>query len=511
MLKERKAGITLNLKFFKNVSILTLIGMLIKVIGAIYRVPLTQIIGNEGNGYYGSAHNIYTMILLISSTSIPMAVSKLLSSQKFKKEEKQEVFQCMIIYAFVFGFLGSSICFLFAPIFTIGNPNAIPVLRMFAPTIFFSAIMGTFRGYFQSKREMKPTAFSQLFEQLANACFSVGCSYLLMKLTSNSIWGAVGAAVGPFMGVLFGCIYLIFLYRKQHLPWQKESYCDHRMIYRSLFFTIIPMVLSTLIHNVGSTIDMTMFYNIEQWKGQAYEELNAWYGIYSGQFLVLYHVPTALATSISVAIMPMISGSKKEDQIKHTKEAFQLTCTFLLPCMIGFMFLSRTIISVLFPQDPSSETLSAQFLFFGSIALFGTCFTTLSTTILQGLNYMKAPVKNMAIALSVQSVMNLCLFLFTDLGIYVFLMSTITFSAMTFLLNFHTLSQAIAWKPLLLSSLKYPLIGNIVMLLYLICVYNLNRIVSFSELFYLCIQMIGSIVIYGGIQFFLQKKSFRMH
>ena len=83
------------------------------------------------------------------------------------------------------------------------------------------------------------------------------------------------------------------------------------------------MVLSTLIHNVGSTIDMTMFYNIEQWKGQAYEELNAWYGIYSGQFLVLYHVPTALATSISVAIMPMISGSKKEDQIKHTKEAFQ--------------------------------------------------------------------------------------------------------------------------------------------------------------------------------------------
>ena len=90
MIKERKVGIKLNLKFFKNVSILTLIGMLIKVIGAIYRVPLTQIIGNEGNGYYGSAHNIYTMILLISSTSIPMAVSKLLSSQKFKKEEKQD-------------------------------------------------------------------------------------------------------------------------------------------------------------------------------------------------------------------------------------------------------------------------------------------------------------------------------------------------------------------------------------------------------------------------------------
>lgn len=497
--------------FIRNVSVLSFVGILVRIIGLFYRIPLTNIIGNEGNGYYGSAYNIYTMILLISSTSIPMAVSKLLSSNQWKKEEKSEVFRCMIIYAFISGFIGSEICYSFAHILTIGNTKAIPVLKMLAPTIFFSSLMGTFRGYFQSKKNMVPTAISQLIEQLINAIVSISMAYFLIRSVgqNKAIWGAVGGATGTLAGAIAGFIFLLILYFSLKKKEKKEKRIkgNKKEIYKVLILTMIPMILSTFVHNIGSTIDMTLFYNILQWKGMDYQNLSNLYGVYSGQFLVLYHIPTALVATISISIMPLISSAKTKKEIKENSyKAMQTTCMIIFPCVAGLILLAEPILQVLFHQSGEYFILSVKFLQFGIIGTIGTSFTTVMITILQGLNHMKTPIKNITISIIIQTILNTFLFLFTDLNIYVLIVSTITYSILTCYLNMKSLSKDIPIFKVWIKSIKIPLIATTIMIIVLIFLIYLQTICQLSIYLFLVISICLSIFIYFGFYFLLYKK-----
>ena len=140
--------------------------ILCRVIGLLYRSPLREIIGDEGNGYYSVAYNIYTIILLIASFSIPLAVSKAISARLAKGEYRnaQRIFYGALIYAVVVGLVGFAVCFFGAPYLV--TPGAVPALRVLAPTIFFSGILGVLRGYFQGHSTMVPTSISQIIEQI---------------------------------------------------------------------------------------------------------------------------------------------------------------------------------------------------------------------------------------------------------------------------------------------------------------------------------------------------------
>ena len=163
-------------------GILASAGLICSVIGLLYRGPLTGIIGDEGNGYYSSAYNIYNIVLLISSYSIPSAMSKIISQKLAVHEYRnaQRIFHCAIIYVCIMGGIGSLFVFFGAPLFLDGY--SIPVVRVFAPIIFIFGPLGVLRGYFQAHRTMIPTSASQLVEQILNAIVSVGGAYLLVRL-----------------------------------------------------------------------------------------------------------------------------------------------------------------------------------------------------------------------------------------------------------------------------------------------------------------------------------------
>lgn len=490
----------MNKNFIKNVSALTLVGILVRIIGLFYRIPLTNIIGNEGNGYYGSAYNIYTMILLLSSTSIPMAISKTLAGDLFKEEDKKNIFLYMLIYAIILGFLGSSVCYLFAPILTIGNLKAIIVLRMLSPTIFFSAIMGTFRGYFQSKKNMIPTALSQLFEQIGNAIVSIGMAYILVHHSSSdkAMWGAVGAASGTLIGVIVGLIFLIIMFiNKEKFKFKKIDKTQLLKIYKVLLLTMLPMILGTFIHNIGATIDMTLFYNILKVKGVTYDNLTNYYGIFSGQYLVLYHLPTALAAAISISIMPSISASKTKDELKeHLYIAFKITSFIVIPSVLGIIFLSKPLLILLFHQDEQSLNIANKLVSFGLIGAIGTSFTTISTTLLQGLNYMKEPVRNIGFAIIIQSILNSFLLYFTNLNIYSLIISGVFTSFLTVYLNFKSLNKEIVLKLIFFKAIKPSIISSFIMSIYLIIILFIKQLLKFNNYIYISISIIGGILIY---------------
>ena len=162
-------------------GILAMAGIICRIIGILYRSPLAAVIGDEGNGYYGSAYNIYTIILLISSYSIPSAISKVIAGKLALKEYKnaQRIFHCAFIYVIVVGGIASLFTFLAAGILV--EKNAVIVLRVFAPTIFFSGLLGVLRGYFQAHRTMVQTSLSQILEQILNAIVSILAAYLLKQ------------------------------------------------------------------------------------------------------------------------------------------------------------------------------------------------------------------------------------------------------------------------------------------------------------------------------------------
>ena len=168
----------------RNTSILMIATIVSRVIGLLYRSPLGAAIGSEGLGYYGTASNVYVILLLISSYSIPMAVSKIVSERLALKQYRnaQRVFHGALIYAATVGALAALLAFFGGKyLLAYNQQNALPALRVLAPTIFFSAILGVLRGYFQAHNTMVPTSVSQILEQIANAVVSILAGYLLIS------------------------------------------------------------------------------------------------------------------------------------------------------------------------------------------------------------------------------------------------------------------------------------------------------------------------------------------
>ena len=207
--------------FIMQAGILAMAGIICRIIGILYRSPLAAVIGDEGNGYYGSAFNIYTIILLISSYSIPSAISKVIAGKLALKEYRnaQRIFHCAFIYVIAVGGVASLFAFIAA-----GFPgllveeNAANVLRIFAPTIFFSGPLGVLRGYFQAHKTMVQTSVSQILEQILNAVISILAAYLLKQtvidkdLTTQAIYGAMGSALGTGAGVLIALAFMWLVY-----------------------------------------------------------------------------------------------------------------------------------------------------------------------------------------------------------------------------------------------------------------------------------------------------------
>lgn len=174
--------------FIVHAGILAAAGIISRIIGLLYRSPLTGIIGDEGNGYYTSAFYIYTIILLISSYSIPAAVSKVIAQKLAVREYRNahRIFICSLWYVIVVGGAASLFVFFFGDLLVKGEAAAV-VLKVFAPTIFFSGLLGVLRGYFQAHKTMLQTSVSQVLEQLLNAVVSILAAYLFISLTLGSM------------------------------------------------------------------------------------------------------------------------------------------------------------------------------------------------------------------------------------------------------------------------------------------------------------------------------------
>lgn len=444
-------------------GILAAAGIISRIIGMLYGAPLTAIIGDEGNGYYASAYNLYTIVLLVSSYSIPSAISKVMAQRLAIKEYKnaQRIFSCALIYVAIVGGIGSLLLFFLAPFFV--KSSSVMVVRVFAPTVFVYGFLGVLRGYFQAHRSMAQTSISQIMEQILNAVVSLGAAHYLMQMvadkdtTTQAIYGAIGSALGTGSGVLIALLFMLWIYyinrgtiNKRQQKDKHENVESYATIFKEIFFIVTPFILSTFIYNSTTFINQTIYTNIcVDIHGMDVKSVLIDYGIFNKKAMVMVNIPIALATAMSAAIMPTVSAALAKGDRDAAKSkvhtAIRTTMLISIPSAAGLMSLAKPVLWLLFPQKASID-LASDLLRILAITVVFYGLSTLTMAILQACGRVNAPVIHSAIALVVQSGVLIALLYYTELGVYALPIASIVYSLLMCIMNGLSIARILQYK-----------------------------------------------------------------
>ena len=454
-------------------GILAAAGIIVRIIGILYRSPLVAIIGDEGNGYYSTAYTIYTIILLISTNGIPSAVSKIVAGLMAKKQYRNahKILMGAFCYVFVAGGLASAFCFFFADRI-VGESSAL-VLKVFTPTIFFSGLLGVFRGYFQAHGSMIQTSLSQIMEQIVNALVSIGAAVLFMSFvkdadtSTRAVYGAMGSAVGTGAGVLTALLFMMAVYGVNNKMFKRRREKDrtkdeisYGQVFKMIFTMVTPVILSTCIYNMSSATNLEIYCSIvEKLKGYTEAQATTFYGLYSGKANPITNIPIAFATAMSLAIIPTISGSfekgDKEGTKKKVGDAIKTTMLISIPSAVGLAVLAKPIVFVLYPQQGTLDMVAGLLQVMAiSVVFYG--LSTLTNGVLQGTGYVNKPVIHAAIALVIQSLVLVVLLMFTPLDIYALALAAVCYSFCMCVMNGISIRKKLGYQQEVVRTFLIP-------------------------------------------------------
>lgn len=499
--------------FLVQGSILAIASIIVRLIGLLYRLPLTNIIGDEGMGYYSQAFSIYNIALILSSYSLPLAVSKLVATRLAKKEYRNSyrIFLCSLAFAVIVGTIMSLIVFFgadFLATVIFKTPGSAIPLKILAPTIFVFAVMGVLRGYFQGKRTMVPTSVSQVLEQIINAIVSIIAAYYFISersaSESMSAYGAAGGTLGTFVGASVALIFLAFIFAlykpiidrqmKKDKNSVRESYPD---LLKALGITIIPVILSQTVYQLSGFLDGVIFSNVLFGKGVEEGIRTTLWGIYSNKYSLLITVPVAVASSMAAATIPSIVATKTSSSNIELKEKVHQVIKFnmliAIPAAVGLGVLASPVIRLLFSD---ASKLPADLMRMGSIAVVFFALSTITNAILQGINNMRKPVIHSAISLGVHIVLLYVMLKFFNLGVYALVIGNVTFALLVCILNWISVGKLLNYKQEVKKTFIIPTVCSLIMGVIAYMVYVLLDKVIPSSLSTLFAVLVG-VVVYG--------------
>ena len=440
-------------------SILAMAGIITKIIGFIYRIPMANMLGEQGNGIYSVSFGIYNVALTLSSYSLPLALSKLVSSRLGKNEPKNAfiLFKRAFFFALIAGACAFSVLFFGAEWLEAlySRTGLAHPLKVLAPTAFIVALLGVFRGYFQGHSTMVPTALSQILEQIVNAVVSILATFFFIKAYEGApdiaARGAAGATVGTLAGAFGALVMLTLFFTGKLASIKKDVKSDtsvpesKRRTYYDIVTTMIPIILSQSIYQIGFTVDDLLYGNIMATKGIEDAVVSAEQGVFNTQYTQLINLPIAIATALAASALPsvvklFVKGLHKEKNEKITS-VIKLTSVITIPCAVGLAVLSEPLISTLFPSLVDFREIAVKLLVYGSSACVFYSIATVTTSVLQGNNRMRLPVINSFISFAIHVAAVFLMLKYTDLSVYALLIGDITFPLVICVLNIISLKK----------------------------------------------------------------------
>ena len=463
----------------KNASFLMVAALISKIIGMLYKSPLSNTLGNESYGLFQYAQNAYFILLMIASFSIPQAVSKIMAEKiAFKRyRDAQKVFHGALLYAVIAGGIVALICVFGAPILVPDSmKGARLALQMLAPTIFLSGILGVFRGYFQAYRNMMPTSLSQIIEQIFVAVFALVMSNVMMNHFADAgadelnRWGAAGATMGTGAGVLSALIFMFIVYGINRKIIRKKVVRDRYSrddsmaeVMKLIILIVMPIIFSAFIYNVNGYINSFMYSSAMGAQGMEEKAISALYAEY-GYFATLINIPLTLASTAPTSMIPEVSAHYARGDIKAANSkidrATWLSMLISIPAAVGLAVLSGPITEILFPR---TDGVGGKLLILGAITIVLNGNSNISNGVLQGIGKANIPVVNAAIALGADVVAMLLMLFFTDLGIYAIVIAMTVYAIVMCVLNERKMKQYMKYKNKWRSAYIYPFLASVPM------------------------------------------------
>ena len=437
--------------------------------------------------YYATAFEVYSILLLISSYSLPLAVSKLVSARVAKGQRKNayRMMRGAFLFALLTGTTAGLIVWFFAKQITqfFETPLSFFSLEFLAPCLVVAAVMGVLRGFFQGLGTMVPSAISQVIEQIVNAVVSVMAAYALYQYGAKigavlgdpekygSAYGAAGGTIGTLSGAIAGFLFILVIFLLYRTILKRQMKRDHTLqeesygsIIKILILTIVPVLLSTTIYNVSAIIDTRIFKNVALLQGYSTTDIGVWWGKYTGKYRLLINVPISIASALAASTVPALSAShakKDRRRIEHQINAgMRLSMIIAVPCAVGLFVFAGPVMELLF--NDTSE-IATRMLQSGCVAVIFYSMSTLSNGILQGIDRMRVPVINAVISLGIHIGSLYALLYFANLNIYAVILANVIYAVLMCILNQIGIRRATGYRFDFFGIFLKPLIASGVM------------------------------------------------
>ncbi|MCC8014782.1 MAG: polysaccharide biosynthesis protein [Eubacterium sp.] len=496
-----------NSSFVKQAVILAAASMIVRLLGFAYRVPLTNMIGDEGNGIYSAGYYIYTFFLILSSSGLPAAISKMISEKVALGEYKnaRRIFKVSLFVAGTLGIIGMAIMFFGAErlALLVGSPRSVYTLMSLAPTVFICAVMSVYRGWYQGFNTTIPTAVSQVVEQIFNAFFSVYLAWVLLGYGIEM--GAAGGTMGTGIGALAGLITIViisFITKKSYnaiFAEDKGGYTIEtaKQITGRLFKTAIPIITGTAVFSMTNLIDMKMvMVRLAASGAFTSREADILYGQLTGKYVTLTTLPVSISTALATAVLPNIAASialKDQKAVKaKVNTSLRLTMIISIPAAIGMGVLANQILQLLYPNYPEGGELLA----IGAISIIFLALSQIETGILQGIGKVYIPAVNALIGALVKIPLNYVLIAIPSINVKGAVISTIGCYVVCAFLNLLALKRATGIKFDFVSILLKPILASLIMGVGCLGLYNLIYSVLPSNSICTIIAIIFAIIVF---------------
>lgn len=493
--------------FVKGALILTIAGIISKILGFIYRIPLGQIITSVGMAYHQTAYDLYILMLTFSSYSIPTAISKLVSEriETGRRAEAHKVFRVALGLLSFLGIVLSLILYFNAQAFSerVKNPGSYYAILAVSPAIFTVSISGAFRGYFQGMQNMTPSAISQVTEQISRVAVGFALAFILLPLGYEQ--SAAGAIFGTTVGglVSFITLYIIYLRNRKYIYRDvKESNRkvveSTSKIIRKIIKFSIPITIGGSIMPIMGLLDTFIVMDRLQAAGFDQNTATMLFGQLKAMATSFINLPQVFTISLAVSLVPSISESMARKDILGVKKkgelALKMSMLLGLPAAMGLFILSKPMMHMFYPKE--TESLGIVLMYLAPAVIFLTLVQTM-TGILQGMGKERVPVINMAIGALVKLIISYYLTSIPKININGAAIGTVAGYALAFYLNFIILKKYLIKGIRIVPIFAKPAIATAIMAIFAHLSYKYLYVFTSSNKLSVLISILLSVIIYG--------------
>ena len=458
--------------FLQGTALLAMAAMIVKLVGALYKIPLNAIIGEKGFGYFSTAYEIYNILLMISTAGLPVAMSRMISQASSLEHYGQvrQVYATARKLFLILGISGSLLMTVFCRQLAAfwNQPDAWAAIGFLGPCVLLICVMSAFRGYFQGQSNMIPTAVSQVLEVVTKLIVGMLAAVLILKATASIPLAAGGAILGVTASCLVSVVYLWSRFRRSYreLPETGDSPASFGETARELLKIAVPITLSSTILSVITSFSSKIYMGQLLASGVAQEAADTMRGVHV-MTQTIYNMPCAFITPITVSIIPAITAQitlKNYRQTRLTEEsAIRITGIIAMPCAVGLTVLARPITALLGRYSGELLDLSTQMMTVLGVSIVFNALVLVTTAIMQAHGNVNRPVVNMLIGGVLKLIVVYVLTGNPAIGIVGTPIGTLLSYVVICILNVFSIRSLVEDPPRILKNLIRPFLASALM------------------------------------------------